>query len=69
MITSRSGEIKAGLKYYFKKFQYAKNTAVRPHKGSDANLKRLRSAASVSANPNEVRVRPHNRSDAELNAA
>ena len=33
-----------------------KNAAVRPRKRSDANLKRLTSAASVSANPNEVRV-------------
>ncbi|GEM_PF-3075198 len=32
------------------------DAAVRPHRRSDANLKRLTSAASVSANPNEVRV-------------
>ena len=32
------------------------SAAVRPQKGSDANLNRLTSAASVSANPNEVRV-------------
>ncbi len=29
---------------------------VRPHKRSDANLKRITLAASVSANPNVVRV-------------
>jgi hypothetical protein len=48
MITRRSGKIKAIGKTFLKNFRYANNTAVRPHKRSDANLKRLTSAASVT---------------------